>query len=352
MFGHVFQNNGMKNTITSPLSMYACIAMLAEGSSGQTFAELANVFGYTTEAEVFDSDMLGALLSLYGGGSKGAIIKMCNMIYASKSCPLKDSYTKAVANRHRAAAENVEFADPQTILKINQKIEQSTNGLIINCIKQLDPLTVCVLINTIYFKGNWKKQFDKTRTKPDIFTLANGTTENVDFMNGKIKSATFMTETSTYLSLPYEGDRVKFVVELPKNRKLGKIDIDAVIKTLSASHNGEVNVSLPKFKFRFRVELLPTLNQLGVKRVVNGEGLEKMADCPIRLSQVIHEAFIQVDEEGTEAAAVTVAGMMKCKSVMTKPREFKANSPFYFHIVDSTTNTIMFTGAVQKPEFK
>ena len=266
LFGHVFQNTGMKNTITSPLSMYACLAMSAEGSSGQSFAELANVFGYTTEGEVIDIDMLGALQGLYGGGSKGAIIKRCNMVYASKSCPLKDAYTKAVSDRHRAAAENVDFTDPQTILKINQKIEQSTNGLIIDCIKQLDPLTVCVLINTIYFKGTWKIPFDKIRTKPNTFTLADGTPTKVDFMNGKIKSATLMTETSTYLSLPYEGDRVRFVVELPKDRKLAKIDICAVIKTVSASHTADVTVSLPKFKFRFRVELLPALNSWESKK--------------------------------------------------------------------------------------
>ena len=340
----------MINIITSPLSMYACLAMVAEGSTGKTFKELADVFGYTTEAEIFDAGMLGAMHSLFDGGSKGVALQMANMLFCSSSCPLKAAYASAVVGRHRATAENVDFGDSATKRMINQRIEKSTSGLIKDCVKKLDAKTVCVLVNTMYFKGVWKMQFNKKNTQPHNFQLADGKNIKVKFMNEKVKAALFTASLVKYLALPYEGDKIKFVVEMPNNRKLTGIDTGAVINIASETSLINVRVSLPKFKIRFRVDLLPILQDLGVKGVLRGTCMKKITEKPVLISQALHEAFIQVDEGGTEAAAATVAVMGKGACV--PPSSFKAASPFYFHIVDSSTSTILLTGAVQKPEFK
>ena len=351
LFGHVFAKSGMQNTITSPLSMYACLAMLAEGSSGQTYDELARVFGYVSEGQVIDPAMANALESLHAGCGKGAVIKMCNMLFVNKMCPLKADFIKTVVTKHRAAAENVDFGDASTTVKINSKIEQSTNGLIKDCITDLSADTACVLVNTIYFKGIWKKKFDKSRTGLDVFTLADGKTVDVEFMAGEMSAALFTTTEAKYLSLPYEGNRIKFVVELPTKKKLTQLDAGAVIKVATESSVETVDVNMPRFKFEFKTDLIPVLEGLGIKGAIDGTGMHKMTNSDVRVSKVIHQAFIQVDEEGTEAAAATAIVMLTYCMPMPSIR-FDVDSPFFFHIVDSATSTILFTGAVQKPEFK
>jgi serine protease inhibitor len=350
LFGYIFAKTGKSNTITSPLSLYACLAMLAEGSSGQTFKELADVLGYANEAEVFDDAMFGALQSLHAGFGKGAIVKISNMLYANKNSLLKPEYVETITTKHNAVAENVDFGDSSTKTKINTAISQATNGLIKECIDQLSSDTECVLVNTIYFKGTWKSQFQKSNTRPDAFTLTDGSTTQVDFMNEKLEATLFSTTVSSYLSLAYEGEKVKFVVELPKSKRLEQLDAGAVIKVATDQYSENVQVSLPKFKFEFKAQLLPILQQLGINGACNGTGLEKMTDSRIALTQVIHQAYIQVDEEGTEAAAATFAIMSRC--LPPPVPTFQANSPFFFHIVDSSTSTILFTGAIQKPEYK
>ena len=350
LFGYIFAKTGKSNTITSPLSLYACLAMLAEGSSGQTFKELADVLGYANEAEVFDAAMFGALQSLHAGYGKGAIVKISNMLYANKNSLLKPGYVKTITTKHNAVAENVDFGDSSTKTKINTAISQATNGLIKDCIDQLSSDTECVLVNTIYFKGTWKYQFQKSNTRPDVFTLTDGSTTQVDFMNEKLKATLFSTTVSSYLSLAYEGEKVKFVVELPKSKRLEQLDAGAVIKVATDQYSENVKVSLPKFKFEFKAQLLPILQQLGINGACTGTSLEKMTDSKLALTQVIHQAFIQVDEEGTEAAAATVI-KMRLLGYVEKPRAV-IDRPFHYHIVDKQNGIIMFSGKIECPEFK
>lgn len=351
LFAHMFAFSGKKNTISSPLSVYSCLAMLAEGASGQSFNELSNVFGYQGNGQLFPANIQKALAAMHSNENKAVIIKMSNMLYASTQFPLKPGYTQAVVSKHWATAENVSFFDPTVKDRINDKISQSTNGLIKNCISQLSADTQAVLVNTIYFKGLWKKEFEKSNTRKEPFTRVAGDKVNVDFMNGKLKASIFETTVSKYLALAYKGDQVKFVIELPKSRELSQTDVGAVL-TVAKNHEQEVRVFLPKFKFEFKCEqLLEVLKNLGVVGVTKGLGLEKISDAPIALSQVIHQAFVQVDEEGTEAAAATVAIMTRCAVIHQQPIEFRADSPFFFHIVDVANDVVLFSGAVQEPKF-
>ena len=352
LFAHMFAASGKTNIITSPLSVYSCLAMIAEGASGQSFKELSSVLGYEKEGQVYSADMLKGLTALHQKDNKSVDIRICNLLYASKQFPLKPQYVQAVVSKHWATAENVDFSDPSVKDQINNRISKETNGLIKNPISQLDANTQAVLVNTIYFKGTWEKQFEKDATRKNGFTKKGGEEVQVDFMNAKLKSGYFETTVSRYLSLAYKGGQIKFVIEMPKDRNLAQLDDASIIHTAQKPEE-KVFVSLPRFKFESKCDdLLDILQSLGVKEVIKGNGLQAISDGPIGLTKVIHQAFIQVDEEGTEAAAATVAIMTRMAFIeMEPPKEFKANSPFFFHLVDSVNKVILFTGAVQEPKF-
>lgn len=352
LFSHIFAFTGKQNTITSPLSIYSCLAMLAEGSSGQSFQELASLLGYESESQVYDQHSAKALAQLHGGENKAVVIKMSNLLYVNQKYPLNPSYVQAVVQKHWGSAENVDFEDPTIKDRINGKIADLTNGLIKNCISDVPAATQAILVNTIYFKGTWADQFSKDNTHKSSFYKQTGDSVEVDFMTKEVRAGLFQSSTSRYLALPYKGNELMLVIELPLDRNLAQVDTESVLNAASVSQS-KVEVYLPKFKFEFKCdELLELLKKLGVIAVTEGRGLEKMSQHPCKLDKVIHQAFIQVDEEGTEAAAATVA-MMRLTCIMNPvpTPQFRADSPFFFHIVDSSSQTILFSGAIQVPKF-
>lgn len=350
-FDKLFADQGTSNLVVSPLSVYSCLAMVAEGSSGQSFNELAEAFGYQSEAQVYHPKMQASLEDLHSQQSESVKVKMSNMLFTNKDIPLNDSFRDAVVANHWATAENADFNDPTTKDQINKRISDATEGCIKNPIDSIPVETLCMLINTIYFKGTWVDQFSKDSTYPQTFYLKDNSEVEVDFMHQTMQARLHETDSASYMALGYKGNRFSFVVELVKNRTLKATNGEAVLATTKAESK-ETNVDLPKFKINFKIELLDMLKTLGIRGVINGEGLEKISPKDIALSQVIHQAFIQVDEEGTEAAASTMGLIgITCIQEPVVPAEFRADSPFFFHIVDTQHDTILFSGAVQKPEF-
>lgn len=352
LFAHIFAFTGKKNTITSPLSIYSCLALLAEGCSGHSFQELAAVFGYQSEAQVHSDSMQKALSNLHQSNDTSVVIKMNNSLYVNQKYPLKEDYIKAVQQKHWSTSQNADFTDPTLKDRINQKITEQTGGLIKNCIEDLSKDTLSVLINTIYFKGTWADPFDKDSTRQDDFHKEGGEIVKADFMYKKTDAGFFETTASTYLALPYKDYTTMMVIELPKNKKLTQVDIGSVL-TVAKNPTETVYVFIPKFKSEFKCSnLLDLLKNLGIQGVTLGKEMTKMTDHSCALTQVIHQAFIQVDEEGTEAAAATV-GMISVTSFLggPQPKEFRADSPFFYHIVDTANNVVLFSGAVQAPKF-
>lgn len=337
-------NGADKNSIYSPLSIYSCLAMVAEGTQGQSQTELQQAFGFGPANQVLSPEVVEVLSHFHDSTNQHVVIKMSNSLYADPAHHIKEEYKKNVETRHWATASNVNFSDPQTVQVVNDRITQATNGLLKNTIDKFDPSTALVLVNTIYFKGFWAIKFDKSRTRKGFFITADGTEINIPTMHAsKLSVGLHNTDTARYLAIPYQGGELKIVFEVPN----GKLDVSAQDDVLTVASVEEIkyDVSLPKFKATTKLELTSALKAFGVNGIFTG-GLGGIADGPLAVTSVVHQAFIQVDEEGTEAAAATVAIMSRCL-----PPSFNVDSPFFYHIVDTKRKLVLFSGTIVKPEF-
>jgi len=340
----------LASSILSPLSIYSALGMLAEGANGVGAEEMKSVFNYGINGEVLPVEVKKAIDAIYAGKVAGVVVKMSNSLYLQNGFPVKQEFKKAVVEKHHAHAENVDFGSPATLDLINNRITESTQGLLKNTITSLNASTACVLVNTIYFKGDWMKGFDQKNTKKVEFFLPDKTVIKVDTMFGsKLKAGVVHAQGVHLLALPYQGGEIKFVVELPTNRVLTASSVDLVLQAASTKEQN-VDVWLPKFKASYRQEISNVIKSLGVKSIFTPGSLAGISDLPLAVSEIIHQAFVQVDEKGTEAAAATVV-MTKCKAAPVPSVEFKVNSPFFFHIVDIQRNLILFSGSIAKPEF-
>ena len=342
-----------QNVISSPLSVYICLGMLAEGLSGATFKELKDGLGFGPESNVVDASITGAIAKLSASTNKAAVVKMSNSIYTGHNFPLKAGWVQTLLNKYKATAKSVDFGQAATKQMINDQISEATNGLLKDTVSDIDPATVAMLVNTIYFKGLWAQPFKKEATHKRQFKLKGGTEVSVDFMShGKLKVPMQQTGPLWYLAIPYEGGKIMFVVEMAANHdNLAPSVPKEVLKIAKLGAFEEVQVYLPKFKFEFKQELKPMLQSLGINKLfTSGQDFHKISDSPVAVSSVLHHAFVIVDEVGTEAAAATVVTMLK-SAVLRQPKVFEVNKPFHFHIVDTASQVILFSGTVHQPQF-
>ena len=354
LYHQIYLGNKLANIITSPLSVYACFALVAEGATGNTLAQLKSAFGYGETPQILGEATQKAFQSYFSGANKSVTIKMTNALYGGVIAKIKEAYIKDLQERHAAHAETVDFTLPETTTAINQRITDATNGLLKDTISQgtLNADTIAVLVNTIYFKGIWEIQFKKEDTYVGPFTKGDNSVAQVSFMtNNKVKTAVHEASDITYVSIPYAGKNVKFIVEVNLNGALGDSVVENVLETAQIHCGREIELHLPKFKAEFKSSLVNVLQSFGVTAAFQASAdFVNISDGPIAVSEVIHQAFIQVDEEGTEAAAATVVMMTRCAMPMQK-RVIKVDRPFHFHIVDSENNLVLFSGTVQSPQF-
>ena len=353
-FNHVFNvihsecNN--VNIVVSTLSIHACFALLAEGTSGHTFAELQAAFGFGNHPYILDSDLSGFIREILEGKSQSVVVKMDNSIYSCVS--IHKDYIDTLRTKYLALAKTVDFASPNTVIEINDRISECTNGLLKNTVGKLSPSTVCVLLNTIYFKGEWKVSFDKSLTSKGAFKSIDGV-KQVDFMlNFGLKCGYYLDGEVKYLAIPYKGGDVKFVIEMRTKGTPSDSNHMNVVKTALLTEE-VCEVLIPKFKASFKTSLNSIMKKLGVNSIFKPSAdFDKISSGSIFVSDIIHQAFIQVDEEGTEAAAVTVIKMEKSVSKAAKKVPvFVADRPFHYHIVNKTKQVILFSGTIYDPQF-
>jgi serpin B len=247
---------------------------------------------------------------------------------------------------------------------INRWVEEKTQNKIKNLIQPglLDALTRLVLTNAIYFKGNWASQFDENRTKHDNFYLLSGQTIQAPMMaqKGKFKYDEF--ESLQILELPYVGGGLSMIVLLPKETDgLPQLEKKLTVETLSKLTTGltevEVKVFLPKFKMTSLFSLERTLAAMGMpdafdRTKANFSGMDGHSNW-LYIGAVVHKAFVDVNEEGTEAAAATAVVMrIKMARKPLRPVVFRADHPFLFLIRDNRTGSILFMGRVLDPTKK
>jgi serine protease inhibitor len=346
------------NLFYSPYSISAALAMTYEGASGKTADEMKSVFHFP-ESNILRPNF-AAIYNELNQPNKDYELKTGNALWVQVDYPLLADYTSKVEKYYGGKAANLDFITQteQSRLTINSFIEQQTNGKIKDLIPSgaLNSLTRLVLTNAIYFKGTWEWEFDKYSTNEQDFKITPTNSVKAQMMHMNPEKAMFNyanTNGLEILELPYKGEKISMLILLPV------ANLDALQSSLTAKKLTEYKsqmqqtklggIYLPKFEFDTKYFMKDTLSSLGMPTAFSDQadfsGMDGRPD--LYISSVIHQAYVKVDEKGTEAAAATAVIMMAKSAAPSKV--FRADHPFIFIIQDTETGNILFMGRVTDP---
>lgn len=345
-----------RNFMISPLSLSMALAMTRNGAAGETEAAMTETLKLTPfgDEEAINSyyDKLREALLATDPSTK---LSIANSIWTNKHIEIKPAFIATNRDYFHSTVEAVDFADPATVGRINQWASDNTQELIDHVLDETDPLALMYLLNAIYFKGIWTSQFDKKMTRKAPFTYEDGRVKQVDMMQQKAEFNYTENETMQMVELPYGNQAFSMVVLLPKaGKNLG--DINHMLRegsawsTLNSSlRRATVNLKLPRFKTEYNIRLNDLLTDMGmgVAFAPGQADFSRMSDLEAFISFVDQFTYISTDEEGTEAAAVTVVGVELTSAGPSREVTFHANHPFIYLIREQSTGAILFMGAVK-----
>lgn len=363
------------NLFVSPYSISTALAMAQAGARGRTASQMAQVLhfpattGETAESSPsrLDQRQVAAaygriIKDLNKRGQKGAYtLNVANALWGQKGFGFLKEYLELVRTDFGGELTEVDFVRAAEAARktINTWVEKQTKGKIKDLIPAgvLDSMTRLVLTNAIYFKGNWARQFKKDQTQDAPFILAGGRTVETPMMNQTAEFGYMETETLQGLELPYVEKELSMVVLLPRQPDgLSKLEESLTSENLSQwlarLFSREVVVSVPKFKATTQFSLASVLQSMGMTDAFSSDadfsGMDGKKD--LFISAVIHKAYVDVNEEGTEAAAATGAVMKLTSLGPSEKPVFRADHPFLFLIRDNKSGGILFIGRVMDPK--
>ena len=340
------------NVILSPTSVAVVLTMLLNGASGETAERIAETLHVAGRNEVAINAAYASLLATLQATDE-VELAIANSLWADAGTPFEPSYLERMLEGFAATVDNVDLGAPEASERIDAWVREETRELIDGIAKDLglpNPQAVLVLLNAVYFKGVWSMSFDPTRTRDGEFTRPDGTTVTVPMMSRDDEIAHGRGDGFEIVRLPYgEDERFAMEIILPDGPlETVPLDAEAWAAATEALTEKRVVVTMPRFELEYATEngaLDNALRNLGMGIAYGGESdFTRMSPVDPWLSTVVHKTYIRVDEEGTEAAAVT-GGVME----VSRPPEFAVDRPFLFTISDADTDTILFLGAVTDP---
>jgi len=350
-----------ENIMISPLSISVALAMAYNGADNDTQAEMEKtlkVNGLTTEEINASYELLiAALQSL----DKDVVFEIADAIFYAQGFSVKQDFLNINHEVYDAEVQALDFGSTSAVPTINNWVADKTHDKIKKIIDMLNPLDRMVLLNAIYFNGIWSQQFDEEGTHMLDFRKTNGTNMEVPMMNKEEKMDYTSNSLFAAVKMPYGNRQYNMVIFLPAD---GKNSQD-VIDNLSAANwknwqddfstEDHVVITMPRFKFAFEMPLISVLKEMGMQKAFQAEfaDFSKISDEDLYISSVRHKAFIDVNETGTEAAAVTSITFRATSAGNEPPKKyFNVNKPFVFAITEKDTGAILFIGEVNHPEYE
>ena len=357
-YSEVAKENKNSNLFFSPFSISTAFSMAYEGAKENTASEMQRVFGFIPddqERKEFISDTLERL------NSKDDLYKLqiANALWIKENYPIKQEYLDTAKTSYDSTTDAVDFVTNDGINKINDLTSEKTQGKIQDILSpgSTDELTRMIITNAIYFKGKWGEPFEPRNTSEGTFWTDKDKSVTVPMM--KIPAELFRyheTRDLQALEMHYVGGDISMLMLLPKDRDgLESVEDSMNIQKLDSIRDTmtlqPLTVKIPKFEFETKYDLIGSLESLGVHDAFDEDNANftGMTDEQVYLDQAVHKAFVNVNEEGTEAAAVT-ALVVQAQSGPPEPRhEFVADHPFMFVIQEKETGEILFIGRVMDP---
>ncbi|HZS43494.1 MAG TPA: serpin family protein [Blastocatellia bacterium] len=359
IFKQLISHHDNGNLIISGVSISSALAMTMNGAGGATRKEMASVVGQsglnTTQFDQFNFDLLKGLES----SDPSVSLSIANSIWARKGVHFYPDFLKRDHEFFKAEITSLDFADPGSLATINGWVSKNTNGKINKIVERLTPDSVMMLVNAVYFKGKWQNEFKKSDTNPEDFRTDKGKTIKVPMMSQPGRYLYQKGDHWQAVSLPYGSGRFSLYVFLPDgeakslNGFLATLNQETWNTWMNGFHEQPGTIKIPRFKMESDENLVPSLKKLGMVSAFDPEHADfsAMSREPLYIEIVKHKAVIDVNEEGTEAAAATAVGVARATAMMPPPPfEFIADHPFFIAIRDSQTGALLFIGTVSDPE--
>lgn len=344
----------------SPVSLQYLLGVILNGAKGATADEVAGTLGLkASDLEAlneYNEMMLNAIPRL----DKATKISIGNAVFVNKDYPINKQYKNCVEKLYDAEVRNLDFRNEKASLRaINGWCDKQTNGMIPSVLEKVDPAMFAYLLNALYFKGTWMYPFSQSSTEQRPFRLENGKEKKAWMMMKERKFSYGENDLCQRVRLPYGDGTFAMYVLLPKEGHT----VAEVIASLEGSSWNElrsrmhsdtkINLWLPRFEIKYHIELNDILAEMGMPGSFKpGANFTLMSPFADRLDFVMQDAVIKVDEKGTEAAAVTTAGMLGATAIPEPPRiiNFHCDHPFLYMIVEQHTGSVLFAGEITGKE--
>lgn len=322
-----------KSICVSPFSMGAALGMVSDGAAGHTAEQMKGVLGKD-----------------FSAAPDISTVKVANSVWVDRSIPLNSQFTGDIQERYSSKIFNRDFGQSTTVREINNWCSDNTGGKIPSIIERIDASIKMMILNAVYFKDNWKEPFD--RVDKEDFTGIDGTVTRTDMMHLISQLRYFRNDFFQIVELPYESGDISMVVLLPMpdvpfRSAVSSLNSLSWENWLNSMKVERVRLSIPRFKLESDIEATPVLKDMGMTLAFSDMAdFSKMSSSPLALDFVKQKTYIDVNEKGTEAAAVTSIGIRTTSIAPSVTVDFTADRPFIYVIRSASTGDILFIGQV------
>lgn len=346
-------NTANANLFASPLSVSFALGMTSNGASGTTLDAMKNTLNFNGLTQEQVNSYYNNLITNLPQLDPNTTLKIANSIWYKQEFSVLPDFLKINTDNFHAKVQPLDFANPTAKDQINNWVSDQTNGKIPTIVDDIPRDAVMYLVNAIYFKSGWKEKFDPKNTAKRTFNLENGSTVQADFMSNKMGVNGYQDGDVTVAELPYSGDKYSMVIVMPKSGTVGDmvsgIDSAKWQSWMTRLTGHQTQVLMPKFKFSYEILLNNALSSLGM-----GIAFSDAADfsrinatARLQITKVKHKAYVEVNEDGTTAAAATSVEISLTSSLLNPT--LTVDHPFFFAIREIKSGLIVFAGTVSDP---
>ncbi len=355
LFSEILKQGSSENIFISPTSVAIALAMAYNGAKGETQQAMAKTLELQGISLPDINSTNAALIAAVQNLDDKVQLTIANSLWARQGRNFKTDFLQR-QDFYQAKIANLDFKDPNAANIINDWVNQSTRGKINQIVSQINPNDALFVINAIYFKGKWTQEFDKNQTTGQPFYLSAGGQKQHPLMSQSGKYRYYENEKFQAVSLPYGGDRrLSLYVFLPhQNSSLTafyqELNAEDWETWMNSFRNRQGSIRLPRFKMDYDLTLNDTLKALGMEVAFDPQADFSGIGENLAISEVKHKTFVEVNEEGTEAAAATAVGVVLVSAIPQQPFQMNVDRPFFCAIRDNQTGTVLFMGSIVDPQ--
>jgi serpin B len=353
LFRSMAAGNGNNNLFISPLSVSMALGMTTNGANGATLDSMRNALHMKGFSQGQVNTYYNDLLTQLPGLDPNTTLKIANSVWYRNTFSVLPQFLQTENQSYQATVQALDFTNPSSANTINDWVSQQTNGKIPQIVDQINDNDIMFLINAVYFKSIWANKFDPLNTANMAFTRADNSQVQTPFMRGNISCNLYRGNDATVLELPYSGNKYSMVIIMPPDGKsvndlVAKLDSGAWGNWTSHLSAVKYDLNIPKFKFSYGKELSNSLTAMGMGiAFTNAADFSNInPDGGLQITSVQHKAYVDVDETGTIAAAVT---SVVIGTTAVSNQTITVDHPFIFMIREMKSGLVLFTGIMTDP---